>query len=270
VQESHVNAAIAAGNLSELYLTMGDLRKALEFAQQSVDLADESGDAGQRMIKRTILAHALQQAGNATEAEALFREAEAMQKEGQPAFPLLYSLRGFQFCDLLLDQEKHRDVRDRANQTLAWAEIADLDILSIALDHLSLGRAHVAEAQQEGKGDFTQAAVHLDQAVEGLRQAGTQHHIPRGLLARAALHRVRGDFEPARRDLDEVMGIAERDGMGLFQADAYLENARLYLAMGDAPAAQPHLATAKEMIGRMGYHRRDGEVAELEERLAAG
>ncbi len=90
------------------------------------------------------------------------------------------------------------------------------------------------------------------------------------MLARSALHRVRGDYEPARRDIDEAMAIAERGGMRLFQADAHLENARLYLAMGDAPEARAHLATATEMIGRMGYHRRDGEVAELEGRLAAG
>jgi hypothetical protein len=66
------------------------------------------------------------------------------------------------------------------------------------------------------------------------------------------------------------MAIAERGGMGLHQADAHLGYARLYLAMGDKPEAREHLATATEMIGRMGYHRRDGEVAELEERLKAG
>ena len=63
------------------------------------------------------------------------------------------------------------------------------------------------------------------------------------------------------------MSIAERGGMELFQADAHLEYARLYLAMGDKPKARGHLATAKEMVARMGYHRRDREVAELEAQL---
>ncbi len=39
--------------------------------------------------------------------------------------------------------------------------------------------------------------------------------------------------------------------------------------MDDEPEARKHLATAKEMVGRMGYRRRDGEVAELEARLGA-
>ena len=264
-------AATSAGNLSQIYLTIGDLGQALEIAQQSVDFVDKSGDAFQCTSKRAGLADAMHQAGRIDEAEALFREAEAIQKEMQSEYPLLYSLQGFQYCDLLLGQGKYREVQERATQTLEWAEQAvESSLLDIALDHLTLGRASLAEAQEEGRGDFSKAAEHLDLAVDGLRQAGTQHHIPRGLLARAALHRVRGEFERARRDLDEAMLIAERGQMGLHQADGHLEYARLYLAMGDEAETREHLATARERIGRMGYHRRDGEVAELEERLGAG
>ena len=44
-QEDWKNAAIAASNLSELYLTSGDVPQALESARQSVELADRSEDA---------------------------------------------------------------------------------------------------------------------------------------------------------------------------------------------------------------------------------
>ncbi len=264
------NAAIAAGNVSELYLTMGDPRQALEFAQQSVAFSDKSDVAFLRMAMRTTSADALHQAGRAAEAETLFRKAEEMQKERQPELPLLYSTWGFRYCDLLLDQGKHKEVQDRAGKALALEEQGSGNLVDIGLNHLSLGRAHFSEAQQKGAGDFTQAAEQLDHAVDGLRQSGNQDNIPHGLLARAALHRVRGDLERARRDLDAAMAIAERGGMGLHQADAHLEFARLYLAMGEEAKARERLASAKEMIGRMGYHRRDGEVAELEERLKVG
>jgi tetratricopeptide (TPR) repeat protein len=259
-------AAIAASNLSELYQTTGDLGQALEFAEQSVDLADQSGDAFRRTGNRTGLANALHQAGRTAEAEALFGEAEAMQKEFQPEYRFLYSAQGFRYCELLLGRGKHQEVQDRATQTLEWATEWRI-LLDIALITLSLGRADLALAQHEGRGDFSMAAEHLDQAVDGLRRAGTQDHIPRGLLARAALHRMRGDFEPARRDLDEALAIAERGGMGLHRADGHLEFARLYLAMGEEPSAREHLASAKGMVGCMGYKRRDGEVAELEAEL---
>jgi tetratricopeptide (TPR) repeat protein len=155
-----------------------------------------------------------------------------------------------------------------------WAETAlqivlngSKNLLDIALNNLSLGRAHLLQALQEGSQNFTQAAEHLNQAVDGLRQAGTLHHVPRGLLARAELYRVKGEFERAQHDIKEAMTIAERGEMGLHQADCHLEYARLNLAMGDVDRAREHLAIAIKMIEQMGYHRRDNEVEELEAML---
>ena len=270
------SAAADAGNLSELYLTLGDLAQALAYARQSVDLADRSGDAFERMTDRTTLADALHQAGHLSEAEAAFREAEEMQKAWQPQFPLLYSLRGFQYCDLLLGQGKYRQVQSRAGQTLKWARREGF-LLDIALDHLSLGRAHLLQVQGEGAlqtsevfGDFgslNQAATHLERAVDGLRQAGQQDDLPRGLLARAELRRVMGDRAGAQRDLEEALSIATRGGMRLHEADCHLEYARLHLACGEKEKARESLAKAKGTIEEMEYHRRDGEVAELEGKL---
>ena len=268
-REDWKNAAIRACNLSELYLTGGDLAQALEYARQSVDLADRSGDAFMRMYNRTTLADTLHQAGRLPEAEAAFREAEEMQKERQPQFPLLYSVQGFRYCDLLLGQGKYREVQSRVEKLFEWRQPGD-PLLDIALEHLSLGRAHLLQARQEGTDDFSQAAAHLEQAVDGLRQAGTQHHIPRGLLARAELCRVTGSLDRARADLEEALSIATRGGMRLHEADCHLEYARLHLACGEQEKARESLTHAKGMVEEMGYRRRAGEVAELEERLGEG
>jgi tetratricopeptide (TPR) repeat protein len=278
-QEDWRGAARAASNLSELTLTSGDLAQALAFAQQSADLADRSDDASMRMIMRTTLANAQHQAGRLSEAEAVFREAEEMQKEWQPQFPFLYSVGGFQYCELLLGQGEVQEVQSRAGQTIEIA-IRNNWLLDIALDHLSLGRTYLLQARQEGSRDpstesilteeglrtgFTQAMAHLEQAVDGLRRAGQQDDLPRGLLARAELRRVMGDLDRSRADLEEALSIATRGGMRLHEADCHLEYARLHLACGEKEKAQQSLAQAKEMIQDMGYHRRDGEVAELEE-----
>jgi hypothetical protein len=112
-----------------------------------------------------------------------------------------------------------------------------------------------------------QQIIHRNRAVDGSRQAGTQHHIPRGLLARAEYYRVTGALDKAKRDLDEAFTIATRGGMGLHLADCHLEYARLALAGGvgtfdktPLQNAREHLAIAKKMIAEMGYHRRDREV----------
>ena len=185
-----------------------------------------------------------------------------MQKEFQPQYPLLYSLQGYQYCDLLLGQGKYKEVRERGRKTLSWAT-EHLGLLEIALDHLSLGRACILE----GESGFAEAQVQLDQAVAGLRQAGTQHELPRGLLARAALYRLRGDFAHAQRDLDEALLIATRGSMRLHEADCHLEQARLSLAAGDLARARAIASRARAIIQETGYHRRDHELAELEERL---
>jgi hypothetical protein len=95
-------AAISYSNLSELELTLGEVSGALSDAERSVTYADRSGDAGQRESKCATHADALHQSGRRSKAESLFREAEQMQAERQPTYPLPYSLRGFQYCDLLL------------------------------------------------------------------------------------------------------------------------------------------------------------------------
>ena len=61
--------------------------------------------------------------------------------------------------------------------------------------------------------------------------------------------------------------LTHEGGMRLFEADCRLECARLHLARGDKDAARKCLAKARDMIADTGYHRRDGEVAALEEAL---
>jgi tetratricopeptide (TPR) repeat protein len=190
-----------------------------------------------------------------------------MQEKEQSQFPLLYSQRGYKYCDLLLGQGEASEVLRRAKQTLKLKDEEGYGLFHIALDYLSLGQAYLLRTQREGA-SFFQAAAHLNQAVDGLRQAGVQDYLPRGLLARAALHRAQGEFEKARRDLEEALAIATRGGMRLHEADCHLEYARFHLACNERAAARESLTRAKEMIEQMGYHRRDGEVAALEEQLA--
>lgn len=274
-QQRWTRAAQAASNLSELYLTIGDVRQALGHAEQSVQLADKSGDEFQRLTKRVRFADTLHQAGRLTESQSLFERAEELQKNDQPEFLLLYSLQGYQYCDLLLSQTRAAEVERRVRQTLEWA-VKYLQsggaLLDIALDNLSLGRAHLLQSQHEPNYPFTESLTYLNRAVDGLRQYGDQTHIPRAFLARAEYYRVTGDLVKAQKDVDEAFTIATRGGMGLHLADCHLEYARLYLAKskGDPmgrPNAREHLNTAKEMVNKMGYHRRDKELQELEEQL---
>jgi tetratricopeptide (TPR) repeat protein len=261
------NAARAASNVSELRLTLGDIAEAVAAALTSVSHADTSNNAFLRMGCRTALADALHPAGKAREASELFEEAEARQAKLQPQLPKLYSLQGFQYCDLLLAQGHAQEVIERATRNLQMA-IAHEFLLDIALDKLSLGRAYAAtssrpsearagiprgaaaqndpgsghrpvrddESGADGRDDTAgRARKHLDAAVQGLRRAGQEWLLVPGLLARAAFHRAMGAFEAAKTDLDEAQDIAARGEMRLHRTDTHLESARLSLARLPSP-----------------------------------
>jgi tetratricopeptide (TPR) repeat protein len=254
-------SAIAASNLSELMLTLGEVKEAVEYGSRSVTHADRSGDADWKYASRTAHADALHQRGQLEEAEALFREAEALQRERQPEYTFLYSLRGYQFCDLLLgqDQNNYQEVMERAEKALELVTKVG-DLLSIALDNLTLGRAWMIKAEKEGIRNFRRALDYLDRAVEGLREAGTQNMLPLALLARAACFRLQENFSSAWEDLSEAKEIAELGEMKLHLVNYHIEAARVSSAEGKDEDARLHFETAGKMIKETGYHRRDEEI----------
>ncbi|GAF78940.1 unnamed protein product, partial [marine sediment metagenome] len=301
-QEKWEFAAIVAGNLSELYLTLGEVEKAVEYGRRGVEYADKSGNEFERMGKRTTLADALFQAGEIEEAKGLFGEAEEMQKERQPEYGYLYSLQGYKYCDLLLALGEYEEVKERIKKCFEWRLPSD-SLLGIALEDLSLGKAWLAEAAsktKEQKSNIKIAEKYLNEAVDGLRKAGQQDDLPRGLLARAGCYRVAAKWgkgktgspteEPkeqqsrtrARGDLEEAREIAERGEMKLFQADYHLESARVCLAQAEDRSqktevriskekeggknAKWHYEEAKRLIGSCGYRRRDEELKDIEGR----
>ena len=183
----------------------------------------------------------------------------------------------------------------------------DGSVLDIALDTLTLGRAHFALALRSLASEAFERPTGVDVRVQrrqtrrgGRRPArfrATIDHLPRGLLARAAFRRAVGDWDGAKRDLDEAKEIAEPGLMRLYWCDCALEGARLALARREAFApldglvepsppppvlpdataaaalseeARKELDVARKLIAECGYHRRDEELAELDAVVAGG
>lgn len=245
------------------------------------------------MSKRTNHADALHRAGEITKALELFQEAEQIQQKLESNYPRLYSLQGYYYGDMLLEQGRIDEVLERAEYALKIAKKNGW-LLDIALGQLTLGRAHWQQ------GDFVQAADWLNLAVTGLRVAGRQDYLSRGLLARAALYRdtrnLNHDFARARQDLQEVYDIAEPSGMRLHLTDYHLEMARLLIAEKENPPQSPffkggssggdvvaipplekgglggisvqeHVVQAAKLIEETGYKRRLPELQELQKRI---
>ncbi len=310
-----MNAGTYASNLSELELTLGDVPGAEATAARSVAFAD-------RVTTRTAHANALHQAGRVEASHTLFDEAEAMQAESQPGYPILYSLRGYQYCDLLLAAAERAawkrrpgfppagspsvghdeaggkmqpelaaetaahlsnltDIERRAAQTLEWVTPTG-NLLSIALDHLTLGRVYLLRAIfLSPNSHLPSAGTHLDTALATLRESNNNDELPRALLPCAWLHAFLGEWDTARQRLDESFALATRGGnaqngwqggMRLHLVDTLLYRARLFgirRADRGAPTEYPwpgrtpaiDLDEAENLINACGYHRRDAELA---------
>jgi tetratricopeptide (TPR) repeat protein len=268
-----LHATRTAGNLSELFLIIGDLREALRCGNESVEYAGNLVENDfERVQQPCIMASVKHQMGELLEARKIYDQSEDLQKKREPGFPLLHANLGFKYCNLLLELGDYESVYERAIKTLEWAENKKIGLLAQANDRLSLGRALLMNTIVKVTNEFEKAINYLDQAVRDLRKANSQYDLPRGLLARAELYRVKKDFAKSQRDLDEAFTIATRGGMRLHEADCHLEYARLFLAMGEKDKARESLAKAKKMIEEMGYHRRDPEIhlIEAQFRLISG
>jgi hypothetical protein len=294
------NAGIRASNLSEAELLAGEVAAAVATAEQSVIFADHSGHGPLIAINRTTYADALHAAGEREAAARVFADAERKQKELQPEYPLLYSVQGYQYCDLLSAKGEWAKVGKRAEEISNYGR-GRRSLIGMAFDHLLLGRTHLGLAlspagthrrSASARNHARNARARLDDAVDRLRAAGTGHHVPSGLLARAAFHRSIADWDGTARDLYEVEEIAESGPMRLHLCDMALERARLAFARIEAfapinglleddnppkPAvpnaeqvaeltseAEKQLRIAVAYIEKCGYHKRDEELAELQ------
>jgi len=279
IQKDREYTARCASNLSELFLTLGNIREANQYGEEGVRFAEKSGDEFWKMASRTTLADALFQSGEMGKAKRLFLEGEEIQKEYQPEYPLLYSLPGFRFCDLILSQGNHTEARRRGEKALSIVMNGSRNFLDIALNHLTLGRAAIQARDKKNSRE------HLENAVEVLRKSGYQYFLPQGLLSRSGFFRMDRDFSRAMRDLEEAWEISTRGGMKLFICDIHIESCRFLLSLmeenelqilndiaPDGPfavfkdstdhlsEAKSHLETASKMIEETGYHRRDPEI----------
>lgn len=224
--ERWAQASVGSSNLAELELALGEVAMAMKDAERSIVYADRRRNdvdedvevALDRMIRLTVHAAILAQAGRGGEAEARFREAEQTQAKHQPAYPLLYSLRGFQYCQLLLAEaeraawkrtldQRHRvgagegtatevvnrqlqscdDVLARGLRLRAWRTPHD-PLLDIAFEHLTIGRAAFYKAILESATDGVAvasetlgAASHGESAADPL--ATSRREIEAGVAA---------------------------------------------------------------------------------------
>ncbi len=200
--ENWTVAATVATKLSEVYRARGDLPTALHFAKQGVayvSRADVPTDVALR--SRAFLGFAQYWVGQFDEANATFQEAEDVQKHANPQRPILHSVLGYMYCELLLDHLESRVGRLTGAQfTQAWGELhrrirraltfAEHDALpcDIGLQRVSMGRLYMLAwerrvAEGSAGGPTTRVGARSARQPSGMDNA-----YPLSALAQALRH----------------------------------------------------------------------------------
>lgn len=263
------SAAQNADYLAMLYLTLGDLREAEKYAKVSLESSLQG--TARHTTYLTSMGAILHHLGRWKESERLFQEAESQHASLAHAEGWMHSFQAFRYCDLLLDLGRWWDALPRAHHALT-IDLHSAQPLSLALDRLSLGRAQLLRAANAKPGGVDEtlgkdARKNITRSVLRMREAGRMDVLPNALLAAARMHRLNDRQDLARRDLNEILGVADRQEMPLHEADAHLELAKVELASGKRTDAQTHFNEATRIITERSYGRRASEVEKLKENL---
>jgi hypothetical protein len=296
VEEAGGVARVASlSNIALMELYTGNIATAVQSAIRSVANAKARCLTNEIVDDLTIYAECCHAAGRIDDAEEAFLEAERLQATWQRRRPIMFSAPGHRYCELLLRQGKYRLVCDRTRQTIEWGRTTH-SLVTRGGDILLLARAMLGLALSDSRScadpDQRFDPSLLEAAIDTLVASSLVEVISPGYLTRATFRRSVGDWDGAARDLDEVKEIAEPGPMRLYLCDMVLERARLAFARieafaplngpidGSPPKPEPpseaehkslhkegakQLAIAADYVSKCGYHRRDEELAELEE-----
>ena len=257
--------------MCNLWLTDGDLARASAVADDAVGYAEQADDPFQRIGSLALGGAVRFCLGEHSGAVEAFTLATHWHQQGEPGEPWMYSMAGFQECEvagaeveLAAWQHRHDDrtpalaavaggLIERATHT---REIAHRNgwLQDVGLDSVTITRARLWTAILTTS---TLDTGDADQAVTMLRQANNQAYLAVGLLARAQLRHHIGDLDIARADLDEAAEIAGRGPMRLHLCDTMLLRAHLF---HDHPYpwhdATADLDEAQRLIDATGYRYR--------------
>lgn len=248
-------AAATAINLSDLESTQGLLGEAIASARRAIEFADRGRAWDTRLFARTTAADALHQSGSPderTEAHQFFTLAETLQQEHQPHFPQLYSVQGFQFCDLILAPA----------EGVAWAQVVARsgmpnesfpsdNRLSSAIGRswprsaTALAAAALAEAERRGN-RMLEWRVPSDSLIDIALDHLT--------LARVAVYRAVVEAVPATAycnpHLEEALNGLRKAGHADEIPHALLTSALHHHMLGDAAAVRRCLDEAQQIAER--------------------
>lgn len=268
-------ASVMAGNMAQLSLIRGNVAVAVMFAKRGVELAGLAGDDFSIVDSHRRLGAALHRKGEYDGAERAFRIADSTEDGKTLSHPGFYCSRWGSLDDLLLDQGRYAEAKERLTQRIL-APVREV-AFDVALNQLRLGRALMQEALRDDSDANWNTAQHY--LVEGLQVLEQQRdpiweRVSEGYLYLAQLHRALQEPETAQRCLIEAESCAARyDGAHSIPACTiliHIERARLHSQAGEDAEAKRLLQQAQTCMAQTGFFCYAHELNQLSTQLESG
>ena len=215
------------------------------------------------------------------QADALFQQAMAVDRERHPRPPFLYSQSLFRYGYFLIETGRAEIVLHGAAHDPSWGRNGeDSSLLSEAIRLLVLGAAHRAlvEAGSRTPAFLSEGKKILDDSISAFQIAGYADYTVRGLLERAHFYRALRQthyHNEALADLAHAAEEAKRGQMDLLYADVLLQQVACYLDAWPVMTRPERLSIkgkitdglteATHRVATMGYGRRQAMLARLRE-----
>lgn len=285
------DASYATAAYCELLVIAGKLtggadesEGALVNGQRAVEFADQGDDAYFKMHSRISLAEVHFMLNDLEQANALFEQAMAIDREQRPRPPFLYSQGMYRYGYFLIETGRAEVILTGESQDPSWGKNGeDSSLLSEAIRLTILGAAYrtLIEAGRRDSAFLRRGEQILDDAISAFQTAGYTDYTVRGLLERAHFYRVLGQTRyvtAALADLAKAAVEAKRGQMDLLYADVLLQQVACYLDDWAVMTTSEHssnrdkitdsLNLAEDLVTTIGYGRRQAMLASLQEAAA--
>lgn len=290
---NYEEAAMDAGNLSELHLVIGDLDNAFRYIEAGISLAEKSNKVWRHYwVQLAKKADILSKSGRFDFAVSYFRQAESVQKYFDKESERLYGVLAFKKFDAYLTNiedivlvpfrlndnkifsDKERDsLIERLNAYTGQIHKAlqhDLQykrILHIALDNLILVRIMMLQLILQFEKSYIELEHLLTESIKNLYESGRAEYIPYGLLTRVKYWYLQKNDLKMSEDIVKTEDFIKNKKFKLFEIDVLIEKVYLHLLMCDKRDLRDMLNSVKKQCEDIGYLRKIKEINILIEKV---
>lgn len=260
--EDHKNASISYRTLAENQFRIGDIIKAQYSAKNAVKIAKKTHMPRQIVRSMCFFAYTLFLSGKIKVADKHFKEADILQREIDPNAGVLYSIDGIFYADFLYISERYDEAFKISTKNLGICTTKKKLIAEVSRCFRSLGTL------ERVKENHIKSNEHLNKALEIARKIGMPDLEIEAHIERGRLRLKTKDYNGAESDLKNVLKLCERTGFKLYEPDAEVVLAKVYLALGNIDKAKGFANSAYLKAKKIHYHWPKTEATELLEKIS--